>query len=67
MNAAPTLPALIERLFTDRLMRQRRVSPNTVTFYRDSFRLLLKYAQKHLPVLEGLTVNGPQIGVTWKI
>jgi hypothetical protein len=48
MNAAPTLPALIERFFTDRLMRQRRVSPTTVTFYRDSFRLLLKFAQKHL-------------------
>ena len=48
MNAAPPLPALIERLFTDQLMRQRRVSPNTVTFYRDSLRLLLKFAQKHL-------------------
>jgi integrase/recombinase XerD len=48
MNAAPTLPALIERFFTDRLMRQRRVSPNTLASYRDSFRLLLKFAHKHL-------------------
>jgi site-specific recombinase XerD len=48
MNTAPTLPALLERFFTDRLMRQRRVSPNTVASYRDTFRLLLAFTQKHL-------------------
>ena len=48
MNTVPTLPALLERFFTDRLMRQRRVSPNTVASYRDTFRLLLAFAQKHL-------------------
>ena len=48
MNAAPTLPALIERFFTERLMRQRRVSPHTVASYRDTFRLLLAFAQRHL-------------------
>lgn len=48
MNAAPTLPALIERFFTKRLMRQRRVSPHTVASYRDTFRLLLAFTQKHL-------------------
>lgn len=48
MNIAPTLPALLERFFTDRLMRQRQVSPNTLASYRDTFRLLLRFAQKHL-------------------
>ncbi len=33
-------PALIEAFFTDRLMRQRQVSPNTIASYRDSFCLL---------------------------
>ena len=47
MNAA-TLPALIERFFTDRLMRQRQVSANTVASYRDTFRLLFTFAHKHL-------------------
>lgn len=44
----PTLPALLERFFTDRLIRQRHVSPNTVASYRDTFRLLLVFIQKHL-------------------
>lgn len=37
---APTLQAF----FTDRLGRQRRASPHTVTAYRDAFKLLLAYA-----------------------
>lgn len=48
MNTAPTLPALLDRFFTDRLMRQRRVSPNTVASYRDTFRLLLAFTQRSL-------------------
>jgi len=38
-SLAPTL----EAFFTDRLMRQQHASPNTVTAYRDSFRLLFGY------------------------
>ena len=34
---APTLQAF----FTERLIGQRRASPNTVAAYRDTFRLLL--------------------------
>ena len=41
-SLAPTL----EAFFTDRLLRQRRVSPNTVASYRDTFRLLLCFAQQ---------------------
>lgn len=37
---APTL----ELFFTERLVNQRQVSPNTVAAYRDSWRLLLGYA-----------------------
>jgi integrase/recombinase XerD len=39
---APTLQAF----FTERLISQRRVSPHTVTAYRDTFRLLLGFVQK---------------------
>jgi integrase/recombinase XerD len=38
------LPGLIERFFTQRLMRQRNASPHTIASYRDTFRLLLKFA-----------------------
>src|SRR6266542_915945 len=37
---APTLQAF----FTDRLIRQRQVSPHTVASYRDTLRLLLTFA-----------------------
>ena len=40
------LPRLIERFFTQRLMRQRNVSPHTVAAYRDAFKLLLKFAHR---------------------
>jgi hypothetical protein len=46
MNAAPTLPVLLESFFTQRLMAQRQVSPHTIASYRDTFRLLLNFAQK---------------------
>lgn len=45
----PTLLAtLLERFFTDRLVRQRQASPHTVASYRDTFRLLLQYAGRQL-------------------
>jgi len=43
MNAA-TLPALIQRFFTDRLCIQMEASRHTVAGYRDTFRLLLQFA-----------------------
>jgi integrase/recombinase XerD len=43
-----TLPALLQRFFTDRLTAQMEASPNTIAGYRDTFRLLLRYAsQRH--------------------
>jgi integrase/recombinase XerD len=48
MTARPTLPPLVERFFTERLMRQRNASPHTVASYRDTFRLLFTFAQEQL-------------------
>ena len=42
------LPALLQSFFTDRLCRQRRASPNTISGYRDSFRLLFHFAKERL-------------------
>lgn len=42
------LAPLLESFFTDRLMRQRQASSNTIAAYRDTFRLLLTYAQRRL-------------------
>jgi site-specific recombinase XerD len=48
MKTAATLPALIERYFCDRLIRQQQASANTIASYRDTFRLLFQFAQSHL-------------------
>jgi len=49
MNAAePQFPALLQRFFTERLMQQKHVSAHTICSYRDSFRLLLRFAHKRL-------------------
>jgi integrase/recombinase XerD len=48
MNTISTLPALLEAFFMDRLMRQRQASPHTIASYRDTFCLLLQYAQQRL-------------------
>ncbi|WP_050526812.1 tyrosine-type recombinase/integrase [Pseudorhodobacter aquimaris] len=40
------LATTLQAFFTDRLIRQRRVSPNTVRAYRDTLRLLLVLASK---------------------
>lgn len=42
------LPVYLQRFFTERLATQMKASPNTVASYRDTFRLLLKYAAGRL-------------------
>jgi integrase/recombinase XerD len=42
------LPIYVQRFFTERLATQLHASPNTVASYRDTFRLLLKYASDRL-------------------
>jgi site-specific recombinase XerD len=44
----PDLSALLEAFFHKRLISQRRVSPHTIASYRDTFRLLLVFAQQRL-------------------
>ena len=48
MKPGCNVASLIERYFIDRLMRQRNVSANTIASYRDTFRLLFKFAHARL-------------------
>ena len=48
MTAISTFPTLLQAFFMDRLIRQRQASPHTVASYRDTFRLLVQFAQERL-------------------
>jgi len=48
MSTATTLAALLERFFAQRLMQERQASPHTISSYRDTFRLFLKFTQQRL-------------------
>jgi site-specific recombinase XerD len=48
MSTTASFPTLLQRFFTQRLMQQRRASPHTISSYRDTFRLLLRFAQAQL-------------------
>ena len=48
MKQSAEFPVLLQLFFTKRLMAQRRVSPHTIASYRDTFRLLLQFAEKEL-------------------
>ena len=49
MNTTTTsLASLLERFFTQRLIQQRQASPHTISSYRDTFRLLLKFTEQRL-------------------
>lgn len=41
-------PGLLQAFFTERLLRQRRASPHTLAAYRNTFRLLLRFAATRL-------------------
>lgn len=49
MNPLLSVPtefaALLQRFFAERLIQQQNASPRTITAYRDTFRLLLNYAE----------------------
>jgi site-specific recombinase XerD len=48
-KTSPTdFAGLLQRFFVERLIQQRGMSPRTVESYRDSFRLLLNFAQQTL-------------------
>src|SRR5436309_6786265 len=48
MTAFTSIPTLLERFFTQRLMQQRRASPHTISSYRDTFRQFLKFVELRL-------------------
>jgi hypothetical protein len=48
MTTTMAFPTLLETFFTDRLLRQQRASPHTIASYRDTFSLLLRFAQQQL-------------------
>jgi len=48
LTLANGFPTLLQSFFTDRLMGQRSASPHTIAAYRDTFRLLLRYAYDSL-------------------
>jgi site-specific recombinase XerD len=47
-TAAPNLAVLLQRYFSEYLIEQRQASPCTIAAYRDSFRLLLAFAEHQL-------------------
>ena len=48
MTRHSDFPELVQAFFTERLLRQRKASPETVAGYRDAFRLLLRFAARRL-------------------
>jgi integrase/recombinase XerD len=48
MKSVMSFAGFLQGFFTDRLLRQRQASPHTIASYRDSFRLLLKFAAERL-------------------
>ncbi|WP_198399499.1 tyrosine-type recombinase/integrase, partial [Caballeronia calidae] len=46
--SAASLRSLVQRFFTQRLLEQQGLSSHTVASYRDTFRLLLAFATKHI-------------------
>jgi site-specific recombinase XerC len=48
MKDVADFPSLLETFFIRRLIAQRKASPHTIASYRDTFRLLLQFAEKRL-------------------
>lgn len=48
MIAGTSFATLLQRFFTDRLMHQRQASSHTIASYRDTFKMLLQFAERRL-------------------
>jgi len=61
-----TLAPTLEAFFSERLINQKQASPHTVAAYRDTFRLLLRFAQTRTGkapfALELADLDAPLIG-----
>lgn len=45
-STSPTFPGLVQEFFTDYMLQQRALSPRTIASYRDTFVLLLRFAEE---------------------
>lgn len=57
-QTTPSFATLLQRYFTDHLTRHRAASPRTIAAYRDTFRLLLLFAEQQIgkaPTMISLT------------
>lgn len=65
MRTSINFPVLLQTFFTERLMRQRQASPETIASYRDAFCLLFSFVRQHLDkepsVLEMEDLDAPLI------
>jgi hypothetical protein len=48
MNPSVSVAPLLQGFFTTRLMQQKQASPHTISSYRDTFRLLLRFLSRRL-------------------
>ena len=55
MELTADFSPLCQAFFSRRLIAQRKASPHTIAAYAQTFRLLMKYAQKRLGVFMRLT------------
>ncbi len=63
-GSPPSFPALVQQFFTEYLVAQRALSPQTVACYRDAMTLFLGYATEHLgksPMAVQLTDITPEL------
>ena len=51
MKSDNKIQMLIQKYFLQWLMAQRNVSPETIKSYRNTFRLYLRYIEKHFNVI----------------
>lgn len=61
------LAPLLERFFTDRLLRQRQVSPYAIASYRDRFRLFLTFARATAHAAGATQFRGGGRSVDWRV
>ena len=63
-QTTPSFAALVQRFFVEHLGQHRAVSPRTIAAYRDTFRLLLTFAEASIgkpPSKVALTDLGPRL------
>ena len=53
----PSFPLLLQRFFVEHLGSERAVSPRTIAAYRDTFRLLLSFAEAKIGKAPGRVAN----------